>query len=520
MTKLFNTTGTCIPEKHFLVDISGKLKSIFQYIEKGNYFSINRPRQYGKTTTLFLLLRFLADKPDYFPIKLSFEGMDPGQFENAKNFCLSFTQKLQKFLMAKGHPPLAKWIEQHSTIDNFDQFDSMISDFIIQVGKKVVLLIDEVDQSGNHPLFLSFLGLLRRKYLLRAEGDDITFHSVILTGVHDVKNLKLKLRSPEEQQYNSPWNIATNFEVEMSFSTSEIESMLQGYKNERQVVLDSSNMAKQLYYYTSGHPFLVSMLCKTMDEKLMEADQWELPLLESAIQRLLQENNPNFESVIKNLENHENLYRLTHDCLIMGADLGFNYDHPETQLGVIYGIFKNDGGKLKIHNRIYEQRIYNYLISKIELTDFQNHYSSQQFLKPDGTLNFEKILLKFQEFMREQYSDKDTSFLERNGRLVFLAFLKPIINGKGFDFKEVEISEERRLDVTVTYLNQKFVVELKLWRGPTAHQKGIEQLASYLERVGLTQGYLLIFDQTKRTAKPHRQEHVTHRSKGIFIVWV
>ena len=32
---------------------------------------------------------------------------------------------------------------------------------------------------------------------------------------------------------------------------------------------------------------------------------------------------------------------------------------------------------------------------------------------------------------------------KRNGRLLFLAFIKPIINGIGFDFKEVQISENK-----------------------------------------------------------------------------
>lgn len=55
MHKEFNVTGTCIPEKHYMADTSQKLKSIFNLIEKGKYFTINKPRQYGKTTTLYLL---------------------------------------------------------------------------------------------------------------------------------------------------------------------------------------------------------------------------------------------------------------------------------------------------------------------------------------------------------------------------------------------------------------------------------------------------------------------------------
>lgn len=73
--------------------------------------------------------------------------------------------------------------------------------------KGVVLLIDEVDKCPDNQVFLNFLGLLRNKYLDMQEENDTSFHNVILAGVYDVKNLKLKLRADEEKKYNSPWNI-------------------------------------------------------------------------------------------------------------------------------------------------------------------------------------------------------------------------------------------------------------------------------------------------------------------------
>jgi hypothetical protein len=46
------------------------------------------------------------------------------------------------------------------------------------------------------------------------------------------------------------------------------------------------------------------------------------------------------------------------------------------------------------------------------------------FIREDNTLNMEKILLKFQQFMKENYSLKDIEFLERQGVLLFLSFIK------------------------------------------------------------------------------------------------
>ncbi|WP_442871523.1 NERD domain-containing protein [Anaerosporobacter sp.] len=60
----------------------------------------------------------------------------------------------------------------------------------------------------------------------------------------------------------------------------------------------------------------------------------------------------------------------------------------------------------------------------------------------------------------------------------FLAYLKPILNGKGFYFVEPQTRENQRLDVVVIYNNHKYVVELKIWNGEKYHEKGREQLAN------------------------------------------
>ncbi len=86
-------------------------------------------------------------------------------------------------------------------------------------------MIDEVDKSSDNQIFLSFLGLLREKYLRQLQGKDVTFWSVILAGVYDVKNLKLMLHPGAESRYNSPWNVAVDFKISMDFSASEIGSM-------------------------------------------------------------------------------------------------------------------------------------------------------------------------------------------------------------------------------------------------------------------------------------------------------
>ncbi len=80
------------------------------------------------------------------------------------------------------------------------------------------MIIDEVDSASNNQVFIDFLAQLRGYYFDR-ENSPI-FHSVILAGVYDIKNLKLKLRPESEHQYNSSWNIAAEFDVKMDFSAN------------------------------------------------------------------------------------------------------------------------------------------------------------------------------------------------------------------------------------------------------------------------------------------------------------
>ena len=56
--------------------------------------------------------------------------------------------------------------------------------------KPLVLIIDEVDTATNNQVFVDFLAQLRAYYLRRMQMP--TFRSVILAGVYDVRNVKVR----------------------------------------------------------------------------------------------------------------------------------------------------------------------------------------------------------------------------------------------------------------------------------------------------------------------------------------
>ncbi|MCP4156656.1 MAG: AAA family ATPase [bacterium] len=521
MAKTFNITGPCNADKHYTADVSKKLAEIESMIAAGDYFTINKPRQYGKTTIIHLIEQRLSKKKEYLVLGISFEEIDAVTYQKQESFIATFIDIIKEQLEFLNEKELLSFTGQYKSITNFKQLDLYLSQLISKSGRKTVILIDEVDKACNNQLFLDFLGMLRSKYLKQNQGKGHTFHSVILAGVHDVKTLKTKIRPNDEQKFNSPWNIAVDLKTKLSFTVEEIESLLNSFLKENPGTVDSHEFAAKLHYLTSGHPFLVSRLCKIFHEDIKHENNWQIAFFDEAVKQLLDENNTNFKSVIKNLENNSQLYDLTYRVVIEGDEFNFNRHNPIIEMGSIHGIFSEKNGRLKIHNRIYEQLIYNYMASKLETSVSMGNYNFMtHFLLPGDRLDFKNILLRFQAFLKEQYSAKDLEFLERNGRLLFLSFLKPIINGKGYDFKEVEISEEKRLDIVVTFLTQKYIVELKKWYGETAHQKGVTQLADYLTRQSLDTGYLIIYDLRKKSGKAGKNETIIHEDKTIFAVWV
>lgn len=59
-------------------------------VDKGEYFTINRARQYGKTTTLRALKLFLEE--EYLIVSLDFQKIGDTKFRNENLFSLAFAK--------------------------------------------------------------------------------------------------------------------------------------------------------------------------------------------------------------------------------------------------------------------------------------------------------------------------------------------------------------------------------------------------------------------------------------------
>lgn len=524
MKKRFNIAGTCIPQKHYMADTSEKLSRMIRLIEQESYFTINRARQYGKTTTLMLLWSRLKEK--YVVINISFEGMGMDAFGSEDAFVRRFCGRVEKNLRLSGYSEAKQNIWKCTAgKENLDTLRDRITDFCGQQ-EEVLLFIDEVDKSSDNQMFLNFLGLLRELYLERAMGT-VTFKSVILAGVYDVKNLKLKLRSDEERKYNSPWNIAVDFPIDMSLSVPEISSMIREYEEEQEFTIDAEDVACEIRRYTSGYPFLVSLICLWMDERvsgeLSLKDCWTPQGVRAAVREILKGTNPLFDDMIKNLENNPKFRSFVEGILFHGNQIPYKVSNKEINLGVTFGIIGEKEGLCKISNIMFETYIYDHFIADQVIGKQVLSTSRTQFVDENGDLEMDAILEKFQDLMKAEYRREDEAFFEKQGRLLFLCFLKPIINGTGHYVVEPQTRSNTRMDIVVFYGRREYIIELKLWSGPKKHEEGLRQLLNYMESRGQKKGWLLTFcflkNREKRIEEYTRTENCLG-DKSIYSVVV
>lgn len=509
MAKYFNTEGSCKAAEHYMVKLDdrlGKIKRIL--VDRKKYFVINKGRQYGKTTTLQSLAAYLSE--DYFVFLLDFQKMPDEKFETGEMFSRALISMMCDALQyeegeeqEKVRGMLLKFMTDNPEMGMDDLF-RFLSDMCRRNPRPIVLMIDEVDSAGNNEVFVKFLAQLRAYYL---ERDRVpTFHSVILAGVYSIKNLKLKLRPESEHQYNSPWNIAADFNIDMNFSAQQIAGMLMEYEADNHTGMDIQDISEEIYAYTSGYPVLASMICKRIDERIMGSDgfedakkAWSKAGVEKAVAIILKESNLLFESMVKQLDTYEDLYKMIEDIIYCGRRIPFSLEEKSINLGVMFGFLKEENGRVMVANRLFEMCLLNLFMAKEAIRSeiyAKGEGDSSRFIR-NGRLDMDAVIQKFTEHFSDIWSKNDEQFVEKYGRKFFLLYLKPIINGTGNYYIEAETRDLRRTDVIVDYRGEQFIVEMKIWHGDEYNERGEQQLTEYLDYYHKDKGYMLSFNFNK-----------------------
>lgn len=507
MVKKFNTNGCCDPALHYMVDLTERLQNIKLMVDAGKYFSINRARQYGKTTTLTALADYLEKYYDV--ISMDFQTMSSLSFEDEQAFVSAFSAELLDLYHRFPDDIEAKLVsfsEKTAITMSLQSLFKVIKNWCQIAEKKIVLIIDEADTASNNQVFLDFLAQLRDYYLKRKPT--LTFQSVILAGVYDIRNIRQKIRPDMEHKQNSPWNIAADFDVSMRFSPEDISGMLKQYEIDHHTGMNIQEISNLLYDYTSGYPFLVSRLCKLMDEKISAAERfkdsgviWSNDGVLESVKFLLSEKNSLFDSLIGRLNDYPALRDMIYQLLFQGQTIMYNADDTATDMLLMFGFIKVEHETVSIANRIFETRLYNYFLTLPEVQNgdmYRLALRTKNMFIRNGELDMELLLTKFVEHFDDIYGDQNQAFYEDDGRRYFMLYLKPIINGTGNYYVESRTRNQERTDLIIDYHGVQFIIEMKVWRGNSYNERGEKQLIDYLDHYHLKKGYMLSFNFNKK----------------------
>jgi hypothetical protein len=331
------------------------------------------------------------------------------------------------------------------------------------------------------------------------------------------------MRSEDQSigKHRSPWNIAVSFDQNMSLSRSGILEMLEEYKSDHSLHFDAEKMSVLLSDFTSGYPFLVSDLCAIMHTKLVQTKgflnldaAWTREGFLAALQILKSDNDlALFQSLLRQMEDSKELKAFLKKIVFSNAPVYYIAGGPAEEAKIHGFVSVDDDSSLRITNRIFET----WLHTNLDVDDhgIADISSEINFIK-DNKIDMELVLDRFSAHYNMLYKDEDKPSLENKAQLIFMTFLKPIINGKGFCHVGSKTKDKRETDLVIDYISQQEIVELKIWHGAQYNNDGVLQLADYLDKFNLDHGYLLVFSNLIRKEVKGRSEVIV-KDKRIII---
>ncbi|HET6387377.1 MAG TPA: ATP-binding protein, partial [Armatimonadota bacterium] len=186
---------------------------------------------------------------------------------------------------------------------------------------------------------------------------------------------------------------------------------------------------------------------------------------------------------------------------------------------------------VRIANPIYQEVI------PREITFSEQRMIPQEtawYVGPDGRLNMEKLLARFQQYYRENVDAwlPGFSYREVGPQLLLQAFMQGIVNGGGRIHREYALGRDRT-DLLVLwrglssaphpdFFEQRIVIEMKTLRKSLDRtiSDGLEQTSRYMDTCGGSEGHLVIFDRTPGKTweeKLFREER--QYASRIITVW-
>lgn len=489
MSRWFNIAGPCKEDIHYMLSPTIRLPDLEELIQQQSYFVLHAPRQTGKTTAMLSLAKQLTDTGNYAAVMVSAEvgsafNHDPSAAELA--ILGIWRNTIEDNLLPELQPQT--WVYNvpgQRIAENLRAWSRAIN-------RPIVLFIDEIDSLQDETL-ISVLRQLRDGFPKRPENFP---SSVGLIGLRDVRDYKVASGGSDRLNTSSPFNIKVASITMRNFNVEEVGELYQQHTAATGQIF-TPEATETAFDLTQGQPWLVNALAKEVVEKMVKDRSIAITKehILKAKEILIARQDTHLDSLAEKLR--EKRVKNIIEPILAGQTL------PDTladdrQYLIDLGLLRRDpAGGLVISNPIYREVIPRVLVQGTQ--DSLPHISPS-WLTPKGELNIDALLEAFIKFWRQHGEPllSSAAYHEIAPHIVLMAFLHRVVNGGGILEREYAIGSDR-MDLCLRYKDVTLGIELKVWREKKRdpQTEGIEQLESYLARLGLDFGWLFVFDRRK-----------------------
>lgn len=493
-----------------------RLPGVRELIAGGGYFVVHAPRQTGKTTALKALVREINAKGEMFALYCTLEALqnrsDPMQTNIAiRDFIADNVEMSPLYLPIKGAPELR---EERGGV--LLAVRTVLQNVCRAIGKPVVVFFDETDCLVGDAL-ISFLRQLRDGYVNR---DTMPFpKSIALVGMLDVRDYKAQIR-PDGQSLGqiSPFNIIRKDMLIPNFTESDIAALYAQHTAETGQRFEDG-VVEAVWRWTRGQPWLVNAIgCECVEEihgnrfdETITADD-----VDAAKEAIIRRRDTHVDSLMERMR--EPRVRRIVEPLISGDKSDVTYNDDDYRYITDLGLLRVDRGALVPANPMYAEIIGRYL-SRGEQDAMIRSVPETPWVKADG-LDMPGLMAAFQQFWRENSgADRDIMGYRKSvPHLVLMAFLQRVTNGGGHINREMAVGTGR-LDLCVEFRGARYAIEVKT-SANFQGEKSYAQCAKYLDSLGLTEGWMPVFEKSKEKSwdeKIYRRDE-TVDGKTIHVI--
>ena len=530
--RFFNTEGPVRAEDHYAIPPlkRGNVGEILDLIRAKRYFVLHAPRQTGKTSALIALRDLLNSGEGGGDFRCVDVNVEVGQVarDDTERGIRAIMGGLADSAMLLGDDfPAGVWLDVLENMGPESALKGLLTRWCLADPTPLVLLIDEIDSLVGDTL-LSVLRQLRAGYQQRPRGFP---HSIVLCGVRDIRDYRIRSSTGEVVAGGSPFNVAAKSLRLGDFTRRETRRlMLQHTLETGQRFTPAAR--KAVWEQTQGQPWLVNALCAgacfDSEAGRDRSRAIDVEEINDAREELILSRRTHLDQLAHKLE-EERVRRVVEPILAGGeAEHGMRDLEYVRDLGLI------DGGlPPRMANPIYAEvvprELGDILQSSLDVDD-------AWYVDAAGVVDLRKLLTAFATFYgehAEHWLRRFNEYGEAASQLILQAYLQRIVNGGGRIEREYGLGRGRT-DLLVLWpgesgqpydLWRRFVIECKVLRASDRRsmeatiERGMEQTLGYMEKCSAEEGHLVVFDRRKEPSARERLGEDLERDGRRVTVW-